>query len=87
MLNVYYNFFEYSDYYDIVCMIAGTIGALLTGLGMPYSEIIFGQTLDALNKDSKEFANNILYLVYSFVVLGCIVLIGGYIQVKVSYRK
>jgi len=65
---------------DYLFMFLGVIGALVTGLSMPYFCIIFGNMLDALNSDSS-FKNVIANLCYQFIGVSIANLLGGTAQV------
>uniref|UniRef100_A0A0A9C2H2 ABC transmembrane type-1 domain-containing protein n=1 Tax=Arundo donax TaxID=35708 RepID=A0A0A9C2H2_ARUDO len=43
----FYGLFKYADGTDVVLMLAGTVGALGSGMSMVVMTIIFGQMVDA----------------------------------------
>jgi ATP-binding cassette subfamily B (MDR/TAP) protein 1 len=62
-------------------MLLGTIGGIIVGFSMPFFNLVFGELLDALNKNPDNFASSIAYLCVIFVIISAINLFAGFAQV------
>jgi len=67
--------------FDYVLMFVGTIGGLITGLSLPFFNVLFGRMLDALNTDPGSFEERIGGIALAFVGVACINLVSGWAQV------
>lgn len=72
--------FSTADSWDYFLMFLGTLGGLTTGFSLPYVNIVFGQMLDALNKDPSRFSDEILTLTYQFIGLAGFNILSGFLQ-------
>lgn len=73
--------FSTADAYDIVLMALGVIGALITGISIPFFNVLFGEMLDALNTDPGSFQERISSIALAFVGVSAINLVSGWLQV------
>lgn len=79
----FYKLFAFSDSFDIMLMILGTLGSIGNGLGFPIMTILFGDLVDAFgqnqantnvsNKVSK--VNQMMFLSYLEISLTCYLLL------------
>ena len=46
---------------DVVYIILGTLGALVTGASIPFFNVLFGRMLDALNGSTSSFVEQVIY--------------------------
>ena len=73
--------FSAAEPIDFFYMIVGSLGALTTGVSIPFFNVLFGKILDALNSDPNSFATKLNLIIYSFIVVAGVNLITGYAQV------
>lgn len=76
--------FSMAETSDVTLMVFGSIGAIVTGMSIPMSNVLFGRILDALNKnpgDQNAFSEGINVICVAFVVLGAINIVTGIVQV------
>jgi len=66
---------------DYLMMFVGTIGGLITGLSLPYFNILFGQMLDELNEDPQNFDKQIEYIAMQFIGVAAFNIVSGIWQV------
>lgn len=68
--------------FDIILMIIGSIGAIVTGLSLPYMNILFGKIIDNLNDDANTFQSKINNLCFIFAIVGIVNFGSGFLQVS-----
>jgi hypothetical protein len=75
--------FSTSEPLDVLFMVVGTISAIVTGVSIPFFNILFGRILDQLNGNtsSAQYQEKINTIVYAFVAVAGINLFTGYFQV------
>eukprot|EP00981_Chlorochromonas_danica_P013488 scaffold6397_cov175-Ochromonas_danica.AAC.26 len=73
--------FSNADQYDYLLMFLGTIGALAVGASTPVTNVIFGQMINALNKNPDSFSERIDTLCIAYVIVGVVNMLAGYLQV------
>ena len=73
--------FSNCTYADIILMLIGSCGSLVTGLSLPYMNILFGKIIDNLNSDTQTFQTKINKLCFIFTMVGIINLASGFFQV------
>ena len=74
--------FSHAEPLDYVLMFFGSIGGIVTGLSIPFIEVLFGRMLDNLNGNPENFSHEIAKLCISFTVLGAANLVSGWLQVS-----
>src|SRR4051812_28074540 len=80
-----FTMFSTANSLDIFFMVVGTICAIVTGVSIPFFNVLFGKILDQLNgSTSSQFDSKINTIVFSFVTVACINLLTGYCQVNVT---
>lgn len=60
----FYKLFSFSDSWDVLLMIVGSIGAIGNGLGFPIMTLLFGDLIDSIgqnqnNKDIVEIVSKV----------------------------
>lgn len=73
--------FSNADQYDFFLMFLGTIGALTVGCSTPVTNVIFGQMINALNKNPNSFSERVDTLCIAYVIVGVVNMLAGYLQV------
>ena len=73
--------FSQADWIDAILMFLGTIGGLVTGLSIPFFNILFGQMIDKLNGSPGNFNRTVYTLCISFAVVAAANLVSGVLQV------
>jgi ATP-binding cassette subfamily B (MDR/TAP) protein 1 len=73
--------FSTAEPLDYLLMILGTCGGLVTGVSIPYFNVLFGDMLDALNTEPDSFSERIGEISLSFVIVAVINLFSGLFQV------
>ncbi|KAF0709170.1 hypothetical protein As57867_006050, partial [Aphanomyces stellatus] len=79
--------FQFADTTDIILMSVGTLGAMIAGVGQPVQITFFGDIINAFNPtgegkvDPDVFQKNINHVVYQFIVLASVLLVGGFLQI------
>lgn len=62
-------------------MTLGTLGGIITGISLPFFNVLFGKMLDALNSGRSSFTAQINQICLAFVGVAGANLISGYCQV------
>ena len=73
--------FSNAEFMDYVYMTIGSLGAITTGLSIPFFNILFGKILDAVNTNPASFQQRINTLCLSFTVVAAANLLSGFLQV------
>jgi ABC-type multidrug transport system fused ATPase/permease subunit len=73
--------FSQADWFDYVLMFFGTLGGLITGLSIPFFNILFGRMLDNLNGSPNSFSQTIDSLCIAFAIVAACNLLSGWMQV------
>jgi ATP-binding cassette subfamily B (MDR/TAP) protein 1 len=73
--------FSNAECLDYIYMIIGSLGAIVTGLSIPFFNILFGEILDAVNTNPDDFQKRINTLCLSFTVVAGANLLSGFLQV------
>ena len=76
----YLLFFRAADSVDITAIVLGTLGAIVSGLTVPYFNYIFGTLINSANSDN--FSHKIPKLCETLLVLTAIAVVAGIVQVK-----
>ena len=71
-----------ATHFETVLSVFGVIGACMTGMSLPYFNIIFGRMIDAVNKNPDSFADEVAALVYNFIALAGFSVFSGLMQVR-----
>eukprot|EP01031_Cornospumella_fuschlensis_P050362 gene50362-61615_t len=66
---------------DVLLMVLGTIGGIVTGVSIPLFNVLFGRIIDKLNTNPNGFTDAIDTLCLSFLVVACANLFSGFLQV------
>lgn len=73
--------FSTAEPLDYVLMFFGCCGGIVTGLSIPFFNILFGNMLDELNKDPNGFADGIAKISISFCGVAAVNLLSATLQV------
>ncbi|KAF6175606.1 hypothetical protein GIB67_022608 [Kingdonia uniflora] len=66
----YYKLFSFADSYDILLMVLGMIGAVLSGMAMPFMSILLGNLTDAFGQSTSNRTHIVSKIALQFVYLG-----------------
>ncbi|KAF4370235.1 hypothetical protein CsatB_005808 [Cannabis sativa] len=79
----FHKLFSFADTTDIFLMIAGTLGAIGNGLGLPVMTILFGEMINSFgnNQTSKDVVDIVSKVCLKFVYLGVATLVAAFLQV------
>ena len=74
--------FSQAETIDIVYMVLGSIGSMITGVSLPIFNILFGQMLDSLNKKGVGgYQDAVNQVCISFVIVAAANVVAGAMQV------
>jgi ATP-binding cassette subfamily B (MDR/TAP) protein 1 len=73
--------FSTADSFDYLLMLVGSFGACITGLSMPFFNVLFGDMVDTLNTDADAFANEVERIAMSFVIVAGVQIVSCTLQV------
>lgn len=73
--------FSTADSIDVMLMIAGTLGAAVTGLCFPFINVLFGRMIDSLNTDPANFSTSVANLAASFCYVSLVNICSCSVQV------
>mmetsp|Transcript_36408 Transcript_36408/g.37087 ORF Transcript_36408/g.37087 Transcript_36408/m.37087 type:complete len:182 (-) Transcript_36408:8-553(-) len=73
--------FSTANSFDYLMMFIGSISGIVTGLSLPYFNILFGQMLDGLNEDPNNFSDIIVFLTYQFIAVAGVNFVSGTLQI------
>ena len=74
--------FSQAETIDIIYMILGSIGSMITGVSLPIFNILFGQMLDSLNKKGVGgYQDAVNQVCISFVIVAAANVVAGTMQV------
>ena len=74
--------FSQADSLDILYMVLGTLGSIITGVSLPIFNVLFGQMLDSLNKKGVDgYQDAVNQVCVSFVIVACANVVSGVMQV------
>lgn len=76
-----FELFSMAEPLDYLLMFCGTLGAIVTGISLPFFNVLFGRMLDALNADPSSFEVQVRMIALSFVGVAGANVISGYCQV------
>ncbi|PON51595.1 ABC transporter [Parasponia andersonii] len=79
----FHKLFSFADSTDILLMIAGTVGAIGNGLGLPLMTVLFGQMINSFgnNQNNKDVVDVVSKVSLKFVYLGLGTLVAAFLQV------
>ncbi|PON43231.1 ABC transporter [Parasponia andersonii] len=79
----FHKLFSFADSFDILLMIAGSIGAVGNGLGMPLMTVIFGQIVNSFgnNQTNQDVVSVVSKVALKFVYLGLGTFVAAFLQV------
>jgi len=66
---------------DYVYMVVGIIGGLITGLSLPFFNVLFGRVLDALNGGTDSIVQQVNVICIAFVCVAVVNFASGFCQV------
>ena len=67
---------------DVMLMILGTLGGIVTGGSLPIFNVLFGELLDELNEDPATFRSAVEDLCMLLVIIAAINLVSSFLQVS-----
>eukprot|EP00981_Chlorochromonas_danica_P008136 scaffold2028_cov181-Ochromonas_danica.AAC.14 len=73
--------FSNADGYDKLLMFLGTAGGIATGASIPVFNVLFGQIINALNRDPDSFSQRVNTLCIAFLIVAVANLLTGFLQV------
>lgn len=74
--------YQYSEVVDLFLIFLGTLGGIVTGVSIPFFNILFGTMINALNTDPLSFASRISAIALAFVYVSIINIASGTLQVS-----
>ncbi|XP_062084632.1 ABC transporter B family member 11-like [Humulus lupulus] len=79
----FHKLFSFADSTDILLMIAGTLGAIGNGLGLPVMTILFGEMINSFgnNQTNTDVVKIVSKVCLKFVYLGVGTLVAAFFQV------
>ncbi|CAK4101791.1 unnamed protein product [Aphanomyces euteiches] len=78
--------FQFADSTDKILMAVGSLAAIITGVAQPIQITFFGDLINAFNPSGggplgADFQKSINHVVYQFLVVACIILFCGFLQI------
>jgi ABC-type multidrug transport system fused ATPase/permease subunit len=70
-----------ADCYDILYMALGTLGGIVSGISIPFFNVLFGTMINALNTDPASFATRVKQIALSFVYVSIVNIFAGTLQI------
>ncbi|KAL8475659.1 hypothetical protein ACS0TY_028356 [Phlomoides rotata] len=80
----FYQLFSFADKYDVVLMVAGSVGAIIHGSSMPVFFLLFGEMVNGFGKnqmDLQKMTNEVSKYALYFVYLGLVVCFSSYAEI------
>ncbi|KAK0596317.1 hypothetical protein LWI29_014603 [Acer saccharum] len=81
-----FSLFKYSTKFDMVLVILGCIGALINGGSLPWYSLLFGNFVNKIGKESKNFdktqmMKEVEHICLLMTGLSAIVVVGAYLEI------
>ena len=73
--------YEHADCLDYLHMALGTLGGIVSGISIPFFNVLFGTMINALNTDPSSFAERVERIALSFVYVSIVNIFAGTLQV------
>ncbi|KAJ7530665.1 hypothetical protein O6H91_14G013400 [Diphasiastrum complanatum] len=81
---LFYKLFSFADLLDILLMSVGTTGAIINGMAMPITAILFGHLINAFGQnavDPHTTAQKVAKVAVQFLYLGTVALVASFCEV------
>lgn len=80
----FYQLFSFADKYDVILMVAGSLGAVVHGSSMPVFFLLFGEMVNGFGKnqmDLRQMTHEVSKYALYFVYLGLVVCFSSYAEI------